>query len=84
MIWDAANGMQDLKGVLENTYGLNLTGWTLTGAYAISDEGSTITGTGGNASGNQEAWVARVPEPGTLVSVLTLLGAVVMFRRRAR
>jgi probable HAF family extracellular repeat protein len=28
-IWDAGNGMRNLKTVLSNDYGLNLSGWQL-------------------------------------------------------
>jgi len=54
-IWDQSHGMQDLKEVLENDYGLDLTGWTLTMARGISDDGLTIVGYGNNG-----AWVAKI------------------------
>ena len=45
-IWDNANGMRKLKDVLVNDFGLDLTGWTLTIARGISDDGLTIVGDG--------------------------------------
>ena len=62
-IWDATNGMQDLNLVLETQYDLNLTGWTLHQAWAISDDGLTIVGWGINPDGKQEAWITTLPAP---------------------
>ena len=60
-IWDATNGMRNLRDVLVNQYGLDLTGWTLTSATGISADGLTIVGNGVHAGfGNSEGWVARL------------------------
>lgn len=56
-IWDATNGMRNLKTVLTGL-GLDLTGWTLTHARGISDDGLIICGEGTNPLGDTEAWVA--------------------------
>jgi probable HAF family extracellular repeat protein len=61
-IWDENNEMRYLKNVLENNYGLDLTGWTLNGAASISDDGLTIVGWGKNPQGASEAWIARLAE----------------------
>ena len=59
-IWTAADGTRSLKGVLENDLGLDLTGWTLEVATAISADGRTIVGYGPNPSGDYEGWVAHL------------------------
>jgi len=43
-IWDECHGMRDLRDVLVNSYDLDLDGWTLKMARAISDDGFTIVG----------------------------------------
>lgn len=77
-IWDATNGMRSLFDVLTGEFGLDLTGWTLTAATAVSADGLTIVGYGTNPQGGLEAWVASIArdpvsvgEPGALA----LLGA---------
>lgn len=62
-IWDQAHGMRSLKDVLAGDYGLDLTGWTLTIAKDISDDGRTIIGEGINPEGYSQAWIARLPAP---------------------
>jgi probable HAF family extracellular repeat protein/predicted outer membrane repeat protein len=62
-IWDEQNGMRSIKDILENDYGLNLNGWYLTVAMAISPDGSTIVGYGPNPQGYSEAWIAMLPKP---------------------
>jgi len=62
-VWDANNGIRDLKATLENEFGLDLTGWTLTSAEGVSADGLTIVGGGQNPSGNFEAFRARLVLP---------------------
>ena len=69
-IWNSTQGMRSLKQVLTNDYGLNLNGWDLTSANAISADGLTIVGSGFDPMGNGEYWIARLdpqpePQPGT-------------------
>ncbi len=59
-IWDATNGMRELAVVLAGL-GFDLTGWTLTKASAVSDDGKVIVGHGTNPDGNQEAWRVVIP-----------------------
>ncbi|MDJ0560355.1 MAG: PEP-CTERM sorting domain-containing protein, partial [Microcystis sp. M53599_WE4] len=78
-IWNSTQGMRSLREILTNDYGLNLTGWTLTGTGTtrISADGLTIVGSGTNPSGNTEAWIARlnpqnnpsVPEPSSILGL---------------
>jgi hypothetical protein len=62
-IWDALHGMRNLRDVLVNDLGLDLTGWTLHRATAMSEDGSTIVGWGTNPDRNTEAWLVRIPTP---------------------
>jgi hypothetical protein len=63
--------MRNLQDVLTNDYGLHLTGWELNEATGISSDAKVIVGFGVNASGQYEAWRAVIPEPSTLLMLLT-------------
>ena len=68
-VWDATSGIRNLRDILINDFNLDLSGWLLEEASAISSDGTTIVGSGINPSGNFEAWIATisaVPEPTTL------------------
>ncbi|MEE8147130.1 MAG: hypothetical protein V3T24_05970, partial [Longimicrobiales bacterium] len=68
-IWDSTSGVRSLREVLVDlALGPVLSGWTLSRATAISDDGLTIVGNGLNPSGQLEAWIAVIP-PTTLVPV---------------
>ena len=62
-IWDAQHGMRDLLNVLTNGWGLNLQGWQLCRATALSFDGNVIVGYGINPSGQTEAWLANIAPP---------------------
>ncbi|MCP4592424.1 MAG: PEP-CTERM sorting domain-containing protein [bacterium] len=81
-IWDTESGYRNLKNVLIDDYGLDvLEQWQqLAGAYGVSADGQTVVGFGINPDGDTEAWVARLPEPCTLM--LLAVGALAMARRR--
>lgn len=79
-IWDELHGMRDLKDVLTTDFGLDLTGWTLIEARAITPDGRTIVGSGFNPLGQQEAWLAHIPEPAALA--LLAAGMVLVPPRR--
>jgi uncharacterized membrane protein len=86
-IWDEINGSRNLKEVLTDDYGLDLSDWwDLDAATGISDDGTVIVGYGVNADGHIEAFRAVIPEPSTLVSLLATaaLALVVCARRRRR
>jgi len=61
MIWDEVHGMRTLADVLGGL-GVDLTGWQLGAASGVSADGRTICGNGLNPDGDQEAWIARLPE----------------------
>jgi probable HAF family extracellular repeat protein len=65
-IWDELNGMRSIAQVLTDA-GLDLTGWTLKEARGISANGLVITGYGINPNGREEAWIATIPEPATIL-----------------
>lgn len=70
-----ARPMERLVDVLANEYGLDMAGWVLENATGISADGSVIVGTG-TFAGLQQAWVARLPQPGTVVASVDLEGYV--------
>jgi len=88
-VWNASDGMRSLKDVLTSG-GLDLTGWRLTEARAVSDDGRTIVGSGSNPDGYLEAWMAKtdapIPEPSSLIiwSLLGVLGITVGWQRRGK
>lgn len=82
-IWglDGNAHMYSLRSVLV-TLGVDLTDWVLLEATGVSDDGMTVVGTGINPNGNMEAFIATVPEPGSLLLVAG--GALAVLRRRRR
>jgi uncharacterized membrane protein len=68
-IWDASNGLRDLKAVIESR-GVNLVGWFLSSVTAISADGNVIAGEGVYDYQGvyfQRAWMVRglsqTPQP---------------------
>jgi probable HAF family extracellular repeat protein len=59
-MWDIKNGMRRLQDVLETDFGLDLTGWLLREARAISADGTVIVGIG-IYGGTFQAWMAQLP-----------------------
>ena len=82
-IWDAGNGMGDLKSVFEIEHGLVLPGWRVHQSHRYSADGRTIVGFAIDPTGAGVGWVATVPEPtfGPLIAVL-LLGLLRRSRTR--
>jgi probable HAF family extracellular repeat protein len=81
-VWDATNGMQPLELLLSNL-GVDLAGWTLTTATAVSADGRTIVGWGTNPDRLTEAWIVVIPEPSTaLLMGFGLVGLGTAVRRK--
>lgn len=88
--WTATSGMLSLQNYLTGQ-GVDLTGWTLRNAWAISSDGSTIAGSGLH-NGYTEGFIVSglnltaVPEPSTYASAagLIALGAAIWRKRRSR
>lgn len=66
-LWTESLGMVNLQEYLQDTYGCDLSGWTLTEATGISADGLTITGNGINPDGQDEAWLVTLPEPSSIL-----------------
>jgi hypothetical protein len=60
--------------------GINLDGWLLNEATGVSDDGLTIVGTGTH-NGVQQAFVATIPEPSTVVLAVFAVAGLVSFGR---
>jgi uncharacterized membrane protein len=76
MFWTQETGMVNLRSFL-TSQGLDLAGWTLTSVEGVSADGRTVVGSGVNPAGNQEAWIATIPEPSTIILAL-LAGAALL------
>lgn len=58
-VWTEADGLRNLRQALVTDYGLDLTGWILSVATAITPDGLTVVGYGINPAGQVEAWRAH-------------------------
>jgi probable HAF family extracellular repeat protein len=90
-IWDAANGIRNLRTVLVSDYGLEheLAGWDLSVAYGVSADGKVLVGSGTNPRGETEAWIADlntgvIPEPLSMAFMASAFVGVVAWRARKR
>lgn len=57
-IWDEIHGMRNLKDLL-TARGIDMTGWQLTEATGISENGKKITGFGTNPGGDVTGWIVQ-------------------------
>ena len=60
VIWEADRKVQDLQKLLAQ-HNVNVGGWSLTGATAISADGRFIVGYGTNPQGQEEGWIVTLP-----------------------
>jgi probable HAF family extracellular repeat protein len=77
-LWDEVNGLRPLKDVLAG-WSVDVTGWSLGTATAISADGQTIVGTGTDPSGRSVGWIVTIPESGT---IWLLVGSGLLRRRK--
>jgi uncharacterized membrane protein len=83
-VWNDKGDIFDIKSLLESHHGLSaqLSGWLLTGASLVSDDGRVIVGQGINPEGVAESWLVRldrpliVPEPTSLA--LMIMAAILI------
>lgn len=61
-VWTSSSGLQPLDTHLIAA-GIDLQGWQLTLANAVSADGRTIVGYGVSPDGLAEAWIVTLPEP---------------------
>jgi probable HAF family extracellular repeat protein len=83
VMWLADHSIIRVQDYLVDVVGLDLTGWRLTEAHAISDDGHVLVGTGINPQGRTEAWIATLPEPGVMATIGTLV-LLLGWRRNSR
>ena len=84
--WTAADGMRSIEDLLAAA-GVDITGWQLNVARAVSSDGTTIVGDGIDPSGNAQGWIVRFVASATC-ELVSQLGDVngdrrsdLMFRR---
>lgn len=63
-VWYFGGAPTDLREALVEA-GADVAGWTLTTAYAVSDDGTRVVGVGVNPTGQTEAFLAVLPLPQT-------------------
>ena len=61
LLWDEPHGMRRLDDALKTDYQTTISGWTLSRATALSDDGRTVVGFGVNPAGYVEGWVLKFP-----------------------
>lgn len=82
LVWTPDRGIVRLDSLL-TTLGLDVSGWDLTSAMAISRDGSTIVGFGTPEVGHTTIFVAVIPEPSSTLLVGLGLAAMAIMRPRS-
>jgi len=84
-IWTQSLGMVDLRDCLIAHGVQGLEGWRLFTANAISADGFTIVGRGrGGSLTSDQAWVATIPEPSTILLAALALATLTLVRLTRR
>ncbi len=79
-IWDVDHGVRSLESVLV-TEGVDLAGWNLFRAVAVSGDGRTIVGLGVH-SGKKRGWIVSLDAPPSIPSISTASVAPPMLSTR--
>ncbi|MEM6646879.1 MAG: T9SS type A sorting domain-containing protein [Bacteroidota bacterium] len=76
-IWTLEQGSRAVQDVLIDDFGLDLTGWRLIEATAVSDDGTVVVGNGINPNGQLQGWRANLaPSEGAMRYELDLEAVV--------
>ncbi len=62
-IWTASGGIRSLGTAVQSEFGVNLNGWQLTSAYAISPDGLAIVGTAVHPTGSSGVYLVTLRAP---------------------
>ena len=81
-VWDSQNGMRDLASVLGGELNFDVNGWKLFDVTSVSADGRVLVGWGMTPFGQWATWVATIPEPTSIGSLIFIFS--VLARRRVR
>ncbi len=82
--WTEELGMVNIKDFLLDSGVSSVTGWSLGDVTGISGDGRTIVGRGTDPDGNQQGWIATIPEPATITLAATGLACACLIAARRR
>lgn len=68
--------------MLVQEYDLDLAGWTLSHAIAISADGRILAGSGHQVDGLPRSWVIQLPEPASMGMLAAAAAILVLHKRR--
>ncbi len=84
-LWFRGSGWIDLREVLISNGIPELENWSRFMVFDVSPDGKTIAGRGDNPLGQNQAWIATIPEPSTFVlAALAAAGVTALSVRRRR
>lgn len=79
LLWREGSGFEPLADFATGALGLDLNGWTLVRANAITPDGNAIVGEGINPDGVEQGWVIYLDSPfATDVPALGLLATLAL------
>lgn len=81
VIWTEDGEIRKLSDMLQDDFGIDMTGWQLISANDVSADGTTIVGTSIDPQGIRRGFVATIPAPAAL-SLIPITGLLTTRRRR--